>query len=193
MTKAWPRNTLCSAPDWASKARARASPQPVNTVNTARRWAARRSPAPPPGRRGAGARRGGRGGHPPQKQRPPQGRPKVRMGGSGSPLKGRKRHLHYLSGCRRFGAILGPRPPVCSRLCRALALPALSFRGLYLGPPGPKFLLPGRSGQASVEARLLCLASSSSEGPAQGVPLPHRLSCLLGRGPSINLARPSSQ
>lgn len=34
MTKVWPRNTLCSTPDWASKARAQASPLPVNTVDT---------------------------------------------------------------------------------------------------------------------------------------------------------------
>lgn len=32
MTKVWPRNTLCSTPDWASKARAQASPLPVNKV-----------------------------------------------------------------------------------------------------------------------------------------------------------------
>lgn len=62
------------------------------------------------------------------------------------------------------------------------------------GPPGPRFLLPGRSVEASVDARLLCLASRSSEGPAQGggCPAPHHLSCLLGRGPPIDLARPSS-
>lgn len=36
MTKVWPRNTLCSTPDWASKARAQASPLPVNTVDTQR-------------------------------------------------------------------------------------------------------------------------------------------------------------
>lgn len=34
MTKVCPRNTLCSTPDWASKARAQASPLPVNTVDT---------------------------------------------------------------------------------------------------------------------------------------------------------------
>lgn len=60
MTKAWPRNTLCSAPDWASKARARASAQPVNTVNTARRWAAARAPHLP--QDAAGQEPGGAGG-----------------------------------------------------------------------------------------------------------------------------------
>lgn len=39
MTKLWPRNTLCSTPDRASKARARASPLPVNTADTAVHWA----------------------------------------------------------------------------------------------------------------------------------------------------------
>lgn len=33
MTKLWPRNTRCSTPVWASKARAQASPLPVNTVD----------------------------------------------------------------------------------------------------------------------------------------------------------------
>lgn len=51
MTKAWPRNTLRSAPDWASKARARASPLPVNTVDTRRRWPRALVPS---GLRGAG-------------------------------------------------------------------------------------------------------------------------------------------
>lgn len=38
MTKVWPRNTLCSTPDWASKARAQASPLPVNTVDTQQQY-----------------------------------------------------------------------------------------------------------------------------------------------------------
>lgn len=39
MTKLWPRNTRCSTPVWASKARAQASPLPVNTGQTAVYWA----------------------------------------------------------------------------------------------------------------------------------------------------------
>lgn len=71
MIKAWPRNTLCSAPDWASKARARASPLPVNTVDTRATGPPAREPSTSPGRRRAGAGRADSPGPSPGPIRPP--------------------------------------------------------------------------------------------------------------------------
>lgn len=158
MMKAWPRNTLRSAPDWASKARARASPLPVNTVNTRRHLPPAREPSSPRDSAGRGAwmDRAGRvpgtlsGTHPLASQ----GCHNCKWETAEAPLKegGGTFPISVLSCEFRVTPRVPEAPSVgCSRLCRtsaapsplgqvSLPSPSRCFHPSRV-PPGPSFLL----------------------------------------------------